>query len=192
MSACTLSWRGERPALTAVARSMLDGKDFSFVFSESVLISRHPASCRGTYASSRYVEVGCDGRDGCARRAQSVRTAKSCGPGLSTLRSSSRQLLDGTRERWGQESPIPRESTKDTVKTNRAGKAGSSGWTCGTCRLHSLTQAGRRHQPMPGLPRALSFFRGTRLLHHPGAARRGKRGSCLLFRRPGSRGYRDR
>ena len=139
----------------------------SCCFSEIVLISR---------------EVGCDGRDGCARRAQLVRAAKSCGPGLSTLRSSSRQLLDGTRERWGQESPIPRESTKDTVKTNRAGKAGSSGWTCGTCRLHSLTQAGRRHQPMPGLPRALSFFRGTGLPHHPGAERRGENESCLLFR----------
>src|SRR3954454_13679794 len=36
------------------------------------------------------VEVGCDGRDCCARRAQPSRTAKSCGPGLSTLRSAQR------------------------------------------------------------------------------------------------------
>jgi hypothetical protein len=28
------------------------------------------------------------------------------------------------RRRWWQESPITRESTKETVKTNRAGKAG--------------------------------------------------------------------
>lgn len=45
-------------------------KDFDCCFSEIVLISLHPASCRGTYASSRYVEVGCGGRDACARRAQ--------------------------------------------------------------------------------------------------------------------------
>jgi len=43
----------------------------SFVFPENVVVYAYPASCRGTYASSRYVEVGCDGRDGCARRAQS-------------------------------------------------------------------------------------------------------------------------
>ena len=41
------------------------------------------------YASSRYVEVGCDGRGCCARRALASRTAKSCGPGLPMLRSSS-------------------------------------------------------------------------------------------------------
>ena len=44
--------------------------------------------------------------------------------------------------RWGQQSPVPKESTKDTVKTDRAGGAGSSGWTCGTCRLRFFT-AGR-------------------------------------------------
>jgi len=59
------------------------------VFSERCLPLTHPASCRGTYASSRYVEAGCDGRGGGARRAAPMRTAKSCGPGapMQALRS---------------------------------------------------------------------------------------------------------
>src|SRR5581483_9854533 len=50
-----------------------------------------------------------------SRRAASKRTAKSCGPDISTLISSRRMI----RRRWWQESPIARESTKETVKTIR-------------------------------------------------------------------------
>src|SRR3954447_20334692 len=54
-------------ALQRVAGRELAVEDFAFVFPESMLISLQPASCRGTYASSRNVEVGRDGRDCCAR-----------------------------------------------------------------------------------------------------------------------------
>ena len=37
-------------------------------------------------------------------------TAKSCGPGLPTLRSSSQESSRATCERRGQESPVPEES----------------------------------------------------------------------------------
>jgi len=56
--------------------------------------------------------------------AQVVRTAKSCGPDLSTLRSSERQCLRIALATVTK-SPIAGESTKETVKTNRAGKVGS-------------------------------------------------------------------
>ncbi len=65
------------------------------------------------------VEVGCDGRDGCARRAQWLRTAKSCGPGLSTLRSSPWTLLDGTRGRWGQERRSPGRARRTPLTPSR-------------------------------------------------------------------------
>ena len=42
----------------------------------------------------------------------------------------------------GARTPIPRESTKDTVKAVARGRPGLSGWTCGDCRLLSLLQAG--------------------------------------------------
>ena len=47
-------------------------------------------------------------------RTTSLRAAKSCGPDTPTLVLSS-QAYDA-RGRWGQSSPVPRESTKDTVK----------------------------------------------------------------------------
>ncbi len=65
------------------------------------------------------VEAGCDGRDGCARRAQAARTAKSCGPGLSMLRSSPWSLLDGTRGRWGQESRSPGRARRTPLTPSR-------------------------------------------------------------------------
>jgi len=46
----------------------------------------------------------------CRRRSASMRTAKSCGPGLPTLRPSPWRYE--RRGRWEQESPVPRESTK--------------------------------------------------------------------------------
>jgi len=64
---------------------------FSLRFSEkcdSIAPSR--LGQRGTDASSRTLSAGCDGRAGVARRATLIRTAKVCGPGLPTLRPSSR------------------------------------------------------------------------------------------------------
>jgi hypothetical protein len=52
-----------------------------------VVLFRHPASMKeGVSRSSRHVRRGCDGREGGARRAPSAWTARSCGPGLPTLR----------------------------------------------------------------------------------------------------------
>ncbi len=68
----------------------------------------------------------------------------------------------------GAREPIPRESTKDTVKTVARGRPGLSGCTCGTCRLHSFEQAGHGPQPRSGLPRALSLFRRGMIAASPG------------------------
>src|SRR5438552_8159425 len=55
-------------------------------------------------------------RRACARRRpMPTRTQKSRGPGLPTLRPSSR--AHEARGRWEQQSPVPRESAKDGVKT---------------------------------------------------------------------------
>jgi hypothetical protein len=88
---------------------------------KSVFHSRHPASMkRGVSRSSRHVRRGCDGRGSVAHdcscgRTVLMRTAKSCGPGLPTLRPS--RCGDEPRWRRGQESPGPGESAKETVKT---------------------------------------------------------------------------
>ena len=161
-----ISIRGEPPCTATGARRARPARcrlvRFIYcVFSEIVLISSRPASCRGTYASSRNVEVGCDGRDGCARRAWPARTAKSCGPGLSTLRSSPWSLLDGARGRWGQKSPIPRESTKDTVKTIAQGRPECTGRACGSCPVHFLTHGGHGCGQHPVFPAPSVFIGGT-------------------------------
>jgi hypothetical protein len=63
-------------------------------------------------------------RDECTNK----RTAKSCGLDASTLASSWRQCF-ALRWRWWQESPITKESTKETVKTIARGMPGVSGVT---------------------------------------------------------------
>jgi len=54
--------------------------------------------------------------------------------------------------RWEQESPVPRESTKDTVKTVAQGRPGCLGQTCGNCRLLFLLQAGHGRGQRPAFP----------------------------------------
>jgi hypothetical protein len=61
--------------------------------------------------------------------ARGKRTAKSCGPDTPTLVSSGAKQV--SRGDGGNKARFTRESTKETVKTNRAGKAGCSGRTCG-------------------------------------------------------------
>jgi hypothetical protein len=51
---------------------------------------------------------------GACDESAAVRTAKSCGPDLSTLRSTRQKMIC---RRWWQESPITKEITKETVKT---------------------------------------------------------------------------
>jgi hypothetical protein len=68
--------------------------------------------------SSRNVSAGCGGRRVpsaiLAWTSGALRTAKSCGPDAPTLASS---FVESSAKRRGQESPVPGESTKDTVKT---------------------------------------------------------------------------
>jgi hypothetical protein len=49
-----------------------------------------------------------------------TRTPKSCGPGIPTLMPSCAK--PGFARRRGQESPVPEESTKDSVKTVAQGR----------------------------------------------------------------------
>ncbi len=124
------------------------------------------------------VEVGCDGRGGCAGRAQAGTDgevvwswpleAEVCARAKARCRE------------MGARTPIPRESTKDTVKPIARGRPGLSGCTRGTCRLHSFEQAGHGPQPRSGLLRALSLSGGTSSMHHPGTPCRGKARSCLV------------
>src|SRR3569832_2963958 len=60
-------------------------KFFTFAFSEDMICVCIPPHRRGAYASSRYVEAGCDGRASDGRRPACARTAKSCGPGVPVL-----------------------------------------------------------------------------------------------------------
>jgi len=67
---------------------------------------RHPGSAKRGGRVVTDVEAGGDGRWGCDWRAQSKRTAKSCGPDPPTLGSSLQGLRPG-RRRW-LESPARR------------------------------------------------------------------------------------
>jgi hypothetical protein len=70
--------------------SSLRVKNFSSVFQNYVLVSRHPASFKGAYASSRTLKR--DAMDAVVMHDEPhpLRTAKPCGPGLPTLRPSRR------------------------------------------------------------------------------------------------------
>jgi hypothetical protein len=84
-----------------------DQRDFScpvgpakrFVFSPNPNqrhIARRPGPItRGVSRSSRTLGAGCDGRGDVEGRTTSTRTAKSCGPDISTLMSSLRNLFAG-------------------------------------------------------------------------------------------------
>jgi hypothetical protein len=83
----------------------------------------HPTAVqRGASRSSRTLAVGCDGRGLGDRRSSRSRTEKSCGPGAPTLALSSWSAQRALCGRRGQKSPVPGESTKDTVKTIAQGR----------------------------------------------------------------------
>ena len=78
--------------------------------------SRHPATHkRGVSRSSRTLDAGCDGRFRCARRTHRRRTAKSCGPDVSTLASTRDNALHCART--GARKPDPRGEHEGTRKT---------------------------------------------------------------------------
>ena len=94
--------------------------------------SRHPVPTRGALRGrhGRRERDAMDAVASCARtacgRMMLKRTVKSCGPDTPTLVSSLRMQV---RRRRGQESPVPGESTKETVKTIARGMPGDSGVT---------------------------------------------------------------
>jgi hypothetical protein len=118
----------------------------------------------------------------CKRRMHVSWTAKSCGPDASTPAS---RLAVMIRRTTVAESPITGESTKDTVKTIRAGNAGCNRRTCGglTRRafyfLHARLRARRRarHSLRPLISRDEAF--GS--LGHVRAARSQARVGCLTI-----------
>jgi hypothetical protein len=81
------------------------------------------------------------------------RTAKSCGPDASTLASSSLEA-SASQGRWWQESPITRESTKETVKPlRREGRTASAEPVCSCAHFLCASLHTRpRVQRTPGLP----------------------------------------
>ena len=98
-----------------------------------------------------------------------LRTAKSCGPDAPTLASSWWKRF--LRRGW-QQSPVTRESAKETVKTVARGMPDVSGVTVVTnaCAFYTTRAAagasGTRHSPRPP-------FRGEGYRHNSGAWRRG-------------------
>ncbi|CCE09245.1 hypothetical protein BRAS3843_3100005 [Bradyrhizobium sp. STM 3843] len=61
----------------------------------------------------------------------------------------------------GARKPGPQGDREAAVKTIAQGRPGSSGWTCGTCRLHFFPQAGHGPQSRSGLPCALYLKRAN-------------------------------
>jgi hypothetical protein len=119
------------------------------------------------------------------------RTEKSCGPdarGLCVKSSGDVAARPGVRISHpqgdgGNSASLPGESTKDTVKTIRAGKAGRSATHRSTpCALLSRTD--QRVPPAPGLPCALWPPLGDEQKQDPGKTCRGNAQPCSL---PGSR-----
>jgi hypothetical protein len=87
------------------------------------------------------------------------------------------------RLRWWQESPVTKESAKETVKTIAQGRPGFSGEPVVTTLVcFFISHARLRVRRAPGFPCALLFFRGQKFLHSSGVLRRENAKVCL--RRP--------
>jgi hypothetical protein len=82
-------------------------------------------------------------------RLMQLRTAKSCGPGLPTLRPSS--CAYEARERRGKKARSPRRARRTPLKPLR----GEGRMTCGDCRQLFFLLAGHGCGQPPGLPCAL-------------------------------------
>jgi hypothetical protein len=93
-------------------------------------------------------------------RTRALRTAKSYGPDAPTLASSRRMMF---RRRRRQESPVSGQSTKETVKTIRAGNAGRlrrPGVTTLVCFLVSHARL-RARAVRPAFPAPFDSLRAT-------------------------------
>ncbi len=91
------------------------------IFPKSCSTPCIPSSCRGAYASSRYVEAGSGGRECCQVLMRwtigSSRTFKPCGPGAPMLAPS---LDDMTcHQATGANKPVPGESAEQTFNPSR-------------------------------------------------------------------------
>ncbi len=95
-----------------------------FHFSENHALLRSSRLMQRAYASSRYVEVGCDGRGCCARRALASRTAKSCGPGLPMLRSGLLLMRKRHAGDGGKKARSPRRARRTPLKLIAQGGPG--------------------------------------------------------------------
>jgi hypothetical protein len=107
----------------------LSRKIFNFRFSEKcgcLRASRPDKRALRPIVTKR--GAGCDGREWCARRSVSLRTAKSCGPDLPTLGSSLRSLQATVAKKPGTPG-----RTRISRKTTRAGNAGCFGVPVVTC-----------------------------------------------------------
>ena len=103
---------------------------------------------RGVSRSSRTLGAGCDGRGRCTRRVHASRTVKLCGSDASTLASTRANASHCTG--MVTKTPITRKSTKEPVKTIRAGKAGNIRQTCGdlsACFIFARGTAGELDHP---------------------------------------------
>ena len=115
-----------------------------------------------------------------------ARTEKSCGPDARGLCVKSRGdvTADRSAHRYpqgdgGNSATLPEESTKDTVKTIRAGKAGRPAHLWSTpCAFLSRTDLGCRRRP--AFPAPSSFSRACET-QNSGETRREKAIVCLLF-----------
>jgi hypothetical protein len=111
-----------------------------------------------------------------------VLTPGVCASSLAVMWRPDRARASAIRERdGGNSAALPGESTKDTVKTIRAGKAGRSGETCGPPRVHFYGARTCGCQPAPGLPCALVFFEGDETKQNSGDMRRENAALRLLF-----------
>ena len=101
----------------------------SSVFQKHMVYLARPALIkRGASRSSRTLGAGCDGRVGALGRSARMRTAKPCGPGLPTLRSSSQAMT--LRATVAIKARTPGRA-RDKPSNHCAGNAGSFRWTCG-------------------------------------------------------------
>ena len=108
-----------------------------------------PPRCRGRCGqSSPNVRRGCDGRGGHVRRTWPWRTAKSCGPGLPTLRPSRRDYLadDGSKK-----ARFPGRARRTPLKPLRR-EGRMFGQTCGDCRQLFYLLAGHGCGLHPAFP----------------------------------------
>jgi hypothetical protein len=138
-----------------------------------------PAVPRGASRSSRTLSAGCDGRHGCARRAQARRTAKSCGPDPPTLGSSSVRRFHGATVANKPGTPGRSRISRNTIVQGMP--------DCSACpqfltRVLSTLAHEAAGAQTPGIPCAL-LFEGPIFRHHLDALASREMNPCATFGR---------